>query len=73
MKVFAFNKDTPTKHDSLKFSAVCRAIRTPFAGFTGLSPLRLDGASPTPSNHFRPGRHPLTPLIPLIRHAALAV
>jgi hypothetical protein len=31
MKVFAFQKDAPTKHDCLKFSAVCGPIRNPFA------------------------------------------
>jgi hypothetical protein len=31
MKVFTFQKDAPTKHDCLKFSAVCRPIKTPFA------------------------------------------
>jgi hypothetical protein len=38
MKIFTFEKDPPTKHDCLKFSAVCRPIRTPFAGFAGLFP-----------------------------------
>jgi hypothetical protein len=36
MNTFAFQKDAPTKHDCLRFSAVCISIRTPFADFAGL-------------------------------------
>jgi hypothetical protein len=32
------SKDPPNKHDCLKFSAVCRPIRTPFAAFVALFP-----------------------------------
>jgi hypothetical protein len=55
MKVFTFQKDVPTKHDSLKFSAVCRPIRTPFASFAGLFPTSSGrcsrAASSTSSGH----------------------
>jgi hypothetical protein len=38
MKVFAFQKGAPTKHDCLKFSAFCRPIRTLFASVAELCP-----------------------------------
>jgi hypothetical protein len=50
---FAFQKDAPTKHDRLKFSAVCSPIRNPFPGFAALFPVSSGrcsrAASPTSS------------------------
>jgi hypothetical protein len=38
MILFTFQKDAPTRHDCLKFSAVCKPIGNPFTGFVGLCP-----------------------------------
>jgi hypothetical protein len=45
MKGLAFQKDPSTKHDYLKFSAVCRPIKTRFASVADLVPTLSEGCS----------------------------